>query len=110
MGTRSLRSVALVIALFAVFVSGASAHERCGDGVHLKFAGEFAELKSMLGDTMGEPLDCHAHSPNGDIVQNTTTGLAFIRPSVGIPNVHGWLAALGTDERRHSHVVEDHGL
>ena len=91
MGTRSLRSVALVIALFAVFVSGASAHERCGDGVHLKFAGEFAELKSMLGDTMGEPLDCHAHSPNGDIVQNTTTGLAFIRPSVGIPTfTDGW--------------------
>ncbi len=91
MGTRSLRSVALVIALFAIFVSGASAHERCGDGVHLKFAGEFAELKSMLGDTMGEPLDCHAHSANGDIVQNTTTGLAFIRPSVGIPTfTDGW--------------------
>ena len=91
MGTRSLRSVALVIALFAIFVSGASAHERCGDGTHLKFAGEFAELKSMLGDTMGEPLDCHAHSPNGDIVQNTTTGLAFVRPSVGIPTfTDGW--------------------
>ena len=105
-----MRSVALVIALFAIFVSGASAHERCGDGAHLKFAGEFAELKSMLGDTMGEPLDCHAHSANGDIVQNTTTGLAFIRPSVRYPDVHGWLAALGTDGRGHPHVVENHGL
>jgi len=41
---RSLRIVALVIALFAIFVGGASAHDRF-DGANLKFAEEFAELK-----------------------------------------------------------------
>ena len=88
---RGLRSVALVVALLAIFVSGASAHERCGDGGHLKFAEEFVELKSMLGDTMGEPRDCHIHAANGDTIQYTTTGLAFIRPSVGIPTfTDGW--------------------
>ncbi len=97
--TRSLRIAALVIALFAIFVSGASAHERCGDGVNLKFAEEFAELKSSLGDTMGEPLDCHEHAANGDIIQHTTTGKAFIRPSVGIPTF--------TDGWRHWELTDD---
>jgi hypothetical protein len=97
--TRSLRIVALVIALFAIFVSGASAHERCGEGANLKFAEEFAELKSRLGDTMGEPLDCHDHAANGDIVQHTTSGKAFIRPSVGIPTF--------TDGWRHWELTDD---
>lgn len=89
--TRSLRIAALVVALFAMFVSGASAHVGCADGEKLKFAGEFAELKSRLGDTMGEPLDCHEHAANGDIIQLTTTGKAFVRPSVGIPTfTDGW--------------------
>lgn len=87
---RSLRIVALVIALCAISLSGASALERC-DGANPKFAGEFAELKAMLGDTMGEPLDCHEHAANGDVIQHTTTGKAFIRPSVGIPTfTDGW--------------------
>ena len=95
---RGLRIVALVIVLFAIFVSGASAHERC-DGANLKFAPEFAGLKAMLGDTMGEPLDCHDHAANGDIIQHTTTGKAFIRPSVGIPTF--------TDGWRHWELTDD---
>lgn len=87
---RSLRIVALVIALLAVSLSSASAHERC-DGANLKFAEEFAELKSRLGETMGEPLDCHEHAANGDIIQHTSTGKVFVRPSVGIPTfTDGW--------------------
>jgi len=81
------------------FVSGASAHERCGDGVNLKFAEEFAELKSSLGDTVGEPLDCHEQAATGDIIQHTTTGKAFIRPSVGIPTF--------TDGWRHWELTDD---
>jgi len=95
---RSLRSVALVIALFAIFVGGASAHDRC-DGANLKFAQEFAELKAMPGETMGEPLDCHEHAVNGDVIQHTTTGKAFIRPSVGI--------ATFTDGWRHWELTSD---
>lgn len=95
---RSLRIVALVIALFAISLSGASAHERC-DGANLKFAAEFAELKSRLGDTMGDPLDCHEHAADGDIIQHTTTGKAFIRPSVGIPTF--------TDGWRHWELTDD---
>ncbi|MCY3958613.1 MAG: spondin domain-containing protein [Chloroflexi bacterium] len=88
--TRSLRIVALAIALFAIFVGGASARERC-DGANLQFAAEFAELTSRLGDAMGEPLDCREHAANGDIIQHTTTGTAFLRPSVGIPTfTDGW--------------------
>ena len=95
---RSLRIVALVIALFAIFVGGASANDRC-DGAILNFAEEFAELNSRLGDTMGEPLDCHEHAANGDVTQHTTTGKAFIRPSVGIPTF--------TDGWRHWELTDD---
>lgn len=88
---RSPRIVALAIALFTTFVSGTSAHERCGDGANLKFPGDFAVLTLRPGDSIGEPLDCHELAANDDIVQQTATGMVFTRPGVGIRTfTDGW--------------------
>jgi hypothetical protein len=60
---------------------------RC-DAVHQpQFAGGFAALKSALGDIMGAPLTCEYADPQGtgDVLQNTTSGLAFWRKWSNMP-------------------------
>ena len=52
----------------------------------------FAFLKSLLGDVMGDPLECeHANPENGDTLQQTTTGLSFYRKSTNTATfTDGW--------------------
>jgi hypothetical protein len=41
---------------------------------------------ALLGDSMGQPLECeHANPANGDSLQRTTTGLAFYRQATNTP-------------------------
>ena len=49
----------------------------------LSFEGGLLALAYALGDTMGTPLDCLHATSNGDLVQNTSTGLAY-------ENADGW--------------------
>ncbi|HYW88750.1 MAG TPA: hypothetical protein VFB50_13325, partial [Chloroflexota bacterium] len=60
---------------------------RCAPGVSPRFVLGFAELKTRLGDTMGEPLTCEFADPSGsgDMHQLTTSGLAFWRKSTNTP-------------------------
>ncbi len=72
------------------FASGAAPH--CGQGQTAEFVLGFADLKSHLGDAMGDPLECeHANPENGDALQATTTGLSFYRQSTNTPTfTDGW--------------------
>src|SRR4051794_40025939 len=52
----------------------------CGPGETPAFTFGFAALKAQLGPVMGEPIECaHPNDANGDVLQNTTTGLSFWR-------------------------------
>jgi hypothetical protein len=59
------------------------------------FEGPLAQLKGAIGDVMGDPLECaHVDDVSGDTVQRTSTGLAYIRASAGVPTFtngsHHW--------------------
>ena len=64
----------------------------CRPGESPQFTFGFAALKMQLGPTMGEPIECaHPNSANGDVIQNTTTGLSFWRKSTNTPTfTDGW--------------------
>jgi hypothetical protein len=50
------------------------------------FRDELARLKERLGATMGDPAECaHSDAASGDIVQATTTGLAYVRAATSTP-------------------------
>ncbi|MCC7371120.1 MAG: hypothetical protein IT306_22080 [Chloroflexi bacterium] len=54
----------------------------CAPGAAPAFVQGFAQLKSILGDVMGDPVECeHTDGASGDVLQQTTTGLAFWRKS-----------------------------
>lgn len=49
-------------------------------GTRPRFQGGIATLKSTLGATMGDPIECErVVSADGDTQQQTTTGLAYYR-------------------------------
>lgn len=76
---------ALLLALGPV--ASAQAAPFCAAGQAPQFAFGLAALKSQLGATMGEPLECeHANSANGDTLQRTTTGLAYYRKATNTPS------------------------
>jgi len=50
----------------------------CPPGQTPQFASGFGALKLRLGTRMGDPMDCqHVDPSSGDMVQHTTTGLAY---------------------------------
>jgi len=56
------------------------------------FVGGLAALRTRLGPSMGEPLECErAVDDQGDTQQNTTTGLAYYRRQVNVASfTTGW--------------------
>jgi hypothetical protein len=64
----------------------------CRPGEAPRFVLGFASLKTMLGDVMGQPIECeHANPDNGDSLQLTTTGLAVYRKAGGaLQFTDGW--------------------
>ena len=85
------RILGAVLALTIVFVQPAPAALAqgapfCAPGTRPQFSNGFAALKSALGPVMGEPIECeHNDGTSGDIIQQTTTGLAFWRRSTNTP-------------------------
>ena len=66
----------------------------CSPETSPQFTHGFAALKAALGPVMGEPIECeHNDGESGDILQKTTTGLAFWRKSTNTPTF--------TDGHRH---------
>jgi len=58
----------------------------CRPGESPQFTFGFAALKGQIGAAMGEPTECaHPNDANGDVLQNTTTGLSFWRKSTNTP-------------------------
>src|SRR5579859_3575727 len=57
----------------------------CGPGKRPEFAYGFAALKELIGDKMGEPASCERYGPEGDALQQTTTGLARYRKTSNVP-------------------------
>jgi hypothetical protein len=58
----------------------------CPPGVSPTFQHGFAELQEHLGATVGQPLECqHGSAQNDDVIQHTTTGLFYYRPSNNTP-------------------------
>jgi hypothetical protein len=65
----------------------------CAPGAGPQFSFGFASLKATLGDSMGAALSCEYGDPlgSGDVLQATTTGLAFYRLSTNTPTfTDGW--------------------
>src|SRR5437867_3929277 len=53
--------------------------DTCPPGEPPLFVLGFAGLKERLGDRMGEAVSCELPGPEGDALQQTTTGLARYR-------------------------------
>ncbi len=60
---------------------------RCAPGVKPAFGQGFAALKAQLGSTMGDATTCEYPDPKGtgDVLQQTTSGLAFWRKTTNTP-------------------------
>jgi peptidoglycan-N-acetylglucosamine deacetylase len=91
---RLLSMLAVVGVLLIAPVLGASAQISlyCQPGQAPEFGSGSAALKIELGDTMGVPQECeHANPENGDTLQQTSTGLSFIRQNTSTPTfTNGW--------------------
>jgi hypothetical protein len=86
------RSVLVVVPMVAATLFGspglaaAQLAPYCQTSEPPSFQGGFAQLKAAVGDPIGFPVECaHVDPASGDIVQNTTTGLAYARSATGIP-------------------------
>jgi hypothetical protein len=77
----------LLVALFSLSLSTRSQPEpSCQPGERPAFRSGFAALKAQLGPAMGEPVECeHINPRDGDVLQRTTTGLAYHRKGTSIP-------------------------
>jgi hypothetical protein len=82
---RGLVVAALVLAPQPGWAAGAQAG--CSPGTAPGYRSGFAELHAELGDVMGESISCEYADPkgSGDVLQNTSHGLAFWRKSTNTP-------------------------
>jgi len=60
--------------------------ETCAPGESPLFVLGFAGLKERLGDRMGSAVTCERPGPEGDALQQTTTGMARYRKNTNIPS------------------------
>lgn len=58
----------------------------CPPGQTPQFVHGFAFLKQLLGETMGEPLECEHYDAQGNAFQQTTTGRAVYDRSTNTPS------------------------
>ena len=65
-------------------------------GQEPEFVFGFKALSDLLGEKMGEPLECeHTEVSTGDAHQQTSKGLSFYRKATNNSDVHERLGALG---------------
>jgi hypothetical protein len=60
--------------------------DTCPPGQAPTFVFGFAGLKERLGARMGDPLSCERPGPEGDALQQTTTGMARYRKTTNTPS------------------------
>jgi hypothetical protein len=61
------------------------ADDGCQPGRRPEFAFGFAALREQVGERMGDPVSCERYGPEGDALQQTTTGLARYRKATNVP-------------------------
>ncbi len=86
--TRLLRLPLLAALLLgsSVGIASAQSSSYCQAGQSPQFSMGFASLRAQVGPVMGSAIQCeHPNSANGDMLQSTTTGLAFYRKSTNTP-------------------------
>ena len=91
--SRFRMSLLAAAALSVLLVGGASANgnvapaaAHCEAGSTPQFRFGLAFLHSVIGETMGDPIECaHVNPDNGDVLQQTSTGLAYYRAKTGAP-------------------------
>jgi len=96
--TRSERFIVpLVLAFLGIALgwpstAAAQSAPYCAPDVTPEFRLGFATLHSHLGHTMGVPMECqHTASDSSDIVQQSSTGLAYFRTRTNAPSfTDGW--------------------
>jgi hypothetical protein len=78
----------LLIVLLMVRVVAAPVHGQafCDEG-ELPTAGTaFSALQPLLAEVIGEPIECDHAADNGDLLQQTTSGLAFVQAETQAPH------------------------
>jgi hypothetical protein len=90
MFVRFMTMAAVVVAMVGptALRAVAQADTHCPSGQQPLFSGGFAQLKGLLADWQGDPISCEFADPrgNGDVLQQTNTGLAFWRKSTNLPS------------------------
>jgi len=84
--TRELRPLPVIALVLALWPTLASASPVCASGVPPIPVPlpRMVLLIAALGETVGEPLECvHANLDNGDLLQQTSTGLLIYRATTG---------------------------
>src|SRR5216683_1965016 len=78
----------LLIVLLMVLVVAPPAHGQafCDEGQTLAPGTAFSALQPLLADVIGEPTECEHAADNGDLLQQTTSGLAFVEAETQAPN------------------------
>lgn len=74
---RKLGWIALILLLPVLFLGAAQVETFCPPGQQPQFNYGFAFLKTQLGTSMGEPLECEHYDAEGNAWQKTTTGQTF---------------------------------
>src|SRR3954467_1141290 len=94
------RSVVMLCALIALIartsgmepLQAEAAAAYGGEHEAPRFNTSLSYLKFQIADVMGEPVECaHIDQVTGDTLQQTTTGLAYVRKWTGLPTfTDGW--------------------
>jgi hypothetical protein len=83
---RIAAGLALLGTVVGVPTANAQSSPFCQSGSGPTFVFGFADLKTSVGDPMGDPIECeHANPANGDTLQKTTAGLSFYRKATNTP-------------------------
>jgi len=78
---------ALALVLFiAVLPVVARGQAFCDDGQPLSPGTAYVALEPVLGDALGEPLECEHATTDGDLVQATTSGLVVYQADTNAPS------------------------
>ncbi|MDP8921925.1 MAG: hypothetical protein M3O34_03510 [Chloroflexota bacterium] len=77
--------VLAVVLLWSAAPASAQPAPYCRPGESPEFTFGFAVLAARLGPIVGEPIECAHPNDAGDVLQHTTTGLAFWRKATNMP-------------------------
>ena len=81
-----VRGLLIVLLLVLALPSPARGQAFCDEGQALAPGMAYLALQPLLEDMIGEPIECEHAADNGDLLQQTTSGLAFMQAETQAPN------------------------